>query len=162
MAFYTRWRTSNSTLSWTRCGSSHQNLRGRSLRLWTICGQESAHWLHSHLSMRFSGRYRCCAAMRLSVCSKHFYPAKERNLRTPTTLRGFGSWRSVKDWHFRVRCRRGPSPVPSWVDALNRLHSAPYAIRYAENAHIFVLPSSQPMATELMALIDTVRKSIST
>ena len=47
---------------------------------------------------------------------------------------------------------------PGWVDCLSRLHKTPFRLRYSEGVHGVVLPSAEPMATELADLLNLVRR----
>jgi hypothetical protein len=53
-----------------------------------------------------------------------------------------------------------PIPAPSWVTRLSEVHNSPYYLRYSTGIHGIVLPAAQPMADELAALADLVRKSL--
>jgi hypothetical protein len=53
-----------------------------------------------------------------------------------------------------------PSRPPHWVENLSRVHNEPYYLRYAEGIHGIVLPAREPMASELAALLELVRKAI--
>lgn len=49
-----------------------------------------------------------------------------------------------------------PAP-PAWVDCLSRLHKHPYYLRYSIGVHGIVSPAAEPMASDLRALVNTVR-----
>lgn len=50
-----------------------------------------------------------------------------------------------------------PCQPPAWVSGLSHLHDFPYYLRYSTGVHGLVTPASEPMVTELAALIDQVR-----
>ena len=50
---------------------------------------------------------------------------------------------------------------PSWVSGLNELHSGPnYHLRYPDKVHGIVMPPTEPMTTDLAALLEVVRKQL--
>lgn len=49
---------------------------------------------------------------------------------------------------------------PHWVDRLSGLHKTPYHLRYSEGVHGIVLPSVDPMTSELAALLEIVRSQL--
>lgn len=49
-----------------------------------------------------------------------------------------------------------PSQPPAWVSCLSHLHASPYYLRYSTGVSGFVTPASEPMITELAALIKQV------
>jgi len=53
-----------------------------------------------------------------------------------------------------------PLAPPSWVTTLSQVHGSPYYLRYSTGIHGISLPSGEPMATELQALLDIVQSSI--
>lgn len=55
---------------------------------------------------------------------------------------------------------RIPESPPSWVDCLSGLHKSPYHLRYSTGVHGIVLPATEPMTSELAALVDIVRGQI--
>ena len=50
-----------------------------------------------------------------------------------------------------------PQSPPAWVDCLSGLHKHPYYLRYSTGVHGIVSPAPEPMASELRALLETVR-----
>jgi hypothetical protein len=50
--------------------------------------------------------------------------------------------------------------VPDWAANLSRIHDKPYYLRYSTGIHGIVTPAPEPMATELAAIIGTVRQGI--
>ena len=53
------------------------------------------------------------------------------------------------------------APVsPQWVECLSRLHNSPFYLRYPMGLNGLVLPGSEPMASELVALVEVVRQGI--
>ena len=55
--------------------------------------------------------------------------------------------------------RAAPSP-PEWVSHLRHLHDSPYFLRYSTEVHGIVLPATEPMVTELAALLELIRTQI--
>jgi hypothetical protein len=53
-----------------------------------------------------------------------------------------------------------PESPPSWVECLSRIHDSPYYLRYSTGVHGIVTPGAEPMASELVALLETVRVQI--
>ena len=53
-----------------------------------------------------------------------------------------------------------PESPPSWVNCLSGLHKSPYYLRYSTGVHGIVSPGSEPMSSELAALLDVVRKQL--
>lgn len=49
---------------------------------------------------------------------------------------------------------------PEWVACLSRLHESPYYLRYSTGVHGIVSPAPEPMASELVELIEQVRKQL--
>lgn len=49
---------------------------------------------------------------------------------------------------------------PGWLSVLSELHDDPYCIRYATNVHGMMTPASEPMATDLAALVDLVGREL--
>jgi HEPN domain-containing protein len=52
------------------------------------------------------------------------------------------------------------SELPQWAQCLNRLHKAPYNLRYPIGLNGLVLPGAQPMTSELEVLLTTVQQAI--
>lgn len=52
-----------------------------------------------------------------------------------------------------------PHP-PQWVDCLSHLHNRPYFLRYSTGVHGMQTPAPEPMATELAALVEQVRRQL--
>jgi hypothetical protein len=50
--------------------------------------------------------------------------------------------------------------VPDWAANLSRIHDKPYYVRYSTGIHGIVTPAPEPMATELSAIIGTIRQCI--
>jgi hypothetical protein len=50
-----------------------------------------------------------------------------------------------------------PESPPEWVDRLSGLHNHPYHLRYSTGVHGIVSPAPELMASELRALLETVR-----
>lgn len=53
-----------------------------------------------------------------------------------------------------------PPAPPAWVACLSHLHDSPYYLRYSKGVHGVVSPAAEPMATELAALLEQVRKQV--
>jgi hypothetical protein len=53
-----------------------------------------------------------------------------------------------------------PQSPPAWVDCLSGLHKHPYYLRYSTAVHGIVSPAPEPMASELRALFETVRRQL--
>lgn len=53
-----------------------------------------------------------------------------------------------------------PELLPNWTDCLGSLHKNPYYLRYSTGVHAIVLPSAEPMTSELVALIEIVREQL--
>ncbi|SEO34994.1 hypothetical protein [Nitrosovibrio sp. Nv6] len=53
-----------------------------------------------------------------------------------------------------------PKSPSSWVDCLSSLHAEPYHLRYSSGVHGIVLPSAEPMTSELAALLEVVRDQL--
>jgi hypothetical protein len=52
----------------------------------------------------------------------------------------------------------GPTEMPAWVTTLSQVHGSPhYYLRYSTGVHGIMLPSAEPMATELQALLSHVQ-----
>jgi len=49
---------------------------------------------------------------------------------------------------------------PSWVDCLSVLHDTPYYLRYSTGANAIPSPGTEPMTTELLALLDIVQRQL--
>ena len=50
---------------------------------------------------------------------------------------------------------------PDWVTCLSGLHGPPfYFLRYATRVHVIVSPAAEPMASELLAILEVVRKQL--
>jgi hypothetical protein len=45
---------------------------------------------------------------------------------------------------------------PTWLVTLSGLHNTPYFIRYSTHVHGLVTPAAEPMATDLVALVEVV------
>lgn len=52
------------------------------------------------------------------------------------------------------------APPPAWVLMLGDVHGAPYYLRYLTGVHGLSLPPAEPMATELEAVLQLVRRGI--
>ena len=52
------------------------------------------------------------------------------------------------------------APIPSWLTTLNELHDDPFRIRYSTGAHGLFTPASEPMATDIAALVSLVARHI--
>lgn len=50
--------------------------------------------------------------------------------------------------------------LPSWADCLDGLHKYSYHLRYSTGVHGIVLPSAEPMTSELAVLIEIVREQL--
>jgi len=50
--------------------------------------------------------------------------------------------------------------VPDWAANLSRIHNEPYYLRYSTGIHGIVTPAPEPIASELAAIIGTVRQAI--
>jgi len=55
---------------------------------------------------------------------------------------------------------RIPSEMPSWATTLNQGHDSPYYLRYSDGVHGIALPSAEPMASELQALLNLVQSVV--
>jgi hypothetical protein len=53
-----------------------------------------------------------------------------------------------------------PQSPPAWVNSLSGLHKHPYFLRYSSGVHGIVSPAPEPMASELLALLETVRGTL--
>jgi hypothetical protein len=51
-------------------------------------------------------------------------------------------------------------PAPAWVVTLSGLHNRPYFIRYSTGTHGLVTPAAEPMATELVAIVDLAARHL--
>jgi hypothetical protein len=49
---------------------------------------------------------------------------------------------------------------PDWAECLSRLHNAPYHLRYSIGVHGIISPAAEPMASDLAALLETVREGL--
>jgi hypothetical protein len=49
---------------------------------------------------------------------------------------------------------------PGWVDSLSFIHGRPYYLRYSTGVRGILLPSAEPMASELAALLEVVREQL--
>lgn len=59
-----------------------------------------------------------------------------------------------------TRGLRVPKSPYSWVDCLSGLHKNPYYLRYSTGVHGIVLPSAEPMTSELAALLEVVQEQL--
>lgn len=53
-----------------------------------------------------------------------------------------------------------PATPPDWVASLSGLHESPYYLRYSTGVHGLVLPPTEPMVSELAALLEQVRSQL--
>jgi hypothetical protein len=55
---------------------------------------------------------------------------------------------------------RAQATPPDWAGCLSHLHDDPFYLRYSEKVHAIVLPAAEPMASDLKALLETVRAQL--
>lgn len=55
---------------------------------------------------------------------------------------------------------RVPLDMPSWAATLALVHGAPFYLRYSTGVHGIVVPASEPMASELQALLALVQTAV--
>jgi HEPN domain-containing protein len=55
---------------------------------------------------------------------------------------------------------RVPEDPPAWVERLSGVHGSPYYLRYSTGVHGIVLPQAATVATELAAVLDSVREQL--
>jgi hypothetical protein len=49
---------------------------------------------------------------------------------------------------------------PDWVNHLSDLYKCPFQLRYGKKIHAITLPPAYPMTSDLMALLEIVRKQL--